>query len=183
MLGTLVVSVAVAERAAAQVVPDRPTAAPAGAFRLPDPFQSLDEVYPGLRITSDSRAPAAEFRPRPKASWLQPHADSPETAARSLETTTAWQRLRDYRSRIGIRVLTLWETPGSTVSLQAGKHGGPSLQWSSRVMGRGDEASRGLLDHLVSATTGGMRRAASAGPIDHGTHPTPHLAEGHLDTR
>ena len=183
MLGTMVVTMAVAERAAAQAAPDRATPAQARAFRLPDPLQSLAEVYPGLRVAPDAPAAGAEFRPRPQASWLQPQADRAQGADRPLETTTAWQRLRDYRSRIGIRVLTLWETPGSTVSLQAGKHGGPSLQWSSRVMGRGDEASRGLLDHLVSATTGGMRRAASAGPIDHGTHPTPHLAEGHLDTR
>ncbi len=55
--------------------------------------------------------------------------------------------------------MTLWESKRSTVSLQAGKHGGPSLQWSSRLMNRGG-ASRGLLDRFVASSLG----AAGFGP-------------------
>jgi uncharacterized membrane protein (UPF0136 family) len=63
------------------------------------------------------------------------------------------QRLADYRSQGRLQLLTLWQSPRSMVSLQAGKHGGPSLQWSSRVMTRGG-ATRGLLDRFVASSLG-----------------------------
>ncbi len=66
-----------------------------------------------------------------------------------LRDTSVWQRLADYRAHGRIRLLTLWETGGSSVSLQAGKKGEPSLQWTSRSMNRGG-ATRGVLDQLVS---------------------------------
>ena len=128
-------------------------------LRLPDSLQSLNEVYPGLRVPPPPAPVAAEFCPRPQAPWMRRYPDGFEEAPRSLRATTGWQRLRDFRSRVGVRVLTLWESPGSTISLQAGKRGGPSLQWSSRVMGHGDEASRGLLDALLASTAEGLRRS------------------------
>jgi hypothetical protein len=79
-----------------------------------------------------------------------------------FRTTTVWQRLNEYRAQDRVRVLTLWETGGSNVSLQADKKGGPSLQWSSSWTSQ-SRASHGVLDRLLSATLKGMiSRAGSS---------------------
>jgi hypothetical protein len=70
-----------------------------------------------------------------------------------LQVDSVWQRLAEYRSQGRVQLLTLWESPRNMVSLQASKHGGPSLQWSSRVMNRGG-ATRGLLDRFVASSLG-----------------------------
>jgi hypothetical protein len=67
----------------------------------------------------------------------------------ALHSTTVWQRLKDFRANGRVRLLTLWETQGSTISLQASTHGDPSLQWSSRSMNRGG-ATRGVFDQWAS---------------------------------
>ena len=87
-----------------------------------------------------------------------------------IDDTTVWQRLAEYRTRDRVRVLTLWESGASTVSLQAGKRGDPSLQWTSRLMNRGG-ATRGLLDHffpVIAAHESGGGRGFS-----HPTGPQP----------
>jgi hypothetical protein len=128
---------------------------------IPDPLWSLREMYPGLAVPKMATESTREFRPRVNS--LQP----PESDAyrmntsRALQITTAWQRLTDFRSRGGVRMLTLLESTGGTVSLQAGRHGDPSLQWSSRTMNRGG-ASRGLLDHLFTEVTHGARDTLQA---------------------
>jgi hypothetical protein len=96
-----------------------------------------------------------EFRPRTPSLLEAPTPAGPESMNRSqaLPLTSAWQRLADYRSQGRVQLLTLWESKRSTVSLQAGKHGGPSLQWSSRLMNRGG-ATRGLLDRFVASSLG-----------------------------
>jgi hypothetical protein len=71
-----------------------------------------------------------------------------------LRGTTVWQRMEEYRVHDGVRLLTLWESRGSTVSLQAGKRGDPSLQWSSRLTSHGG-VTRGLLDQLFSVSIAG----------------------------
>jgi hypothetical protein len=71
-----------------------------------------------------------------------------------LRGTTVWQRLEEYRSHDGVRLLTLWESRSSSVSLQAGKRGDPSLQWSSRLTSHGGP-TRGLLDRLFSVSFAG----------------------------
>jgi hypothetical protein len=71
-----------------------------------------------------------------------------------LWNSTVWQRMNDYRSRDRVRLLTLWESSGSSVSLQAGRHGDPSLQWTSRSMNRGG-STRGVLDQLFSVSIAG----------------------------
>ena len=68
--------------------------------------------------------------------------------------TTVWQRMSEYKSHDRVRVLTLWETSGSTVSLQAGRRGAASLQWTSRAMNRGG-STRGLLDRLIVGSLAG----------------------------
>ncbi len=82
-----------------------------------------------------------------------------------LHYTTVWQRLSEYKSRDRVRVLTLWESTGSSVSLQAGKRGDPSLQWTSRLMNRGGSI-RGLLDRLFSVSL-----ADAAGSFRKSTRP------------
>ncbi len=65
-----------------------------------------------------------------------------------LSTTTSLERLRDCEASHGVSLMTLWQFRSSTLSLQAGRNGEPTLRWSSRAMHR-DEATRGLLDALV----------------------------------
>jgi hypothetical protein len=80
-------------------------------------------------------------------------ASAPST---SLPLTSPWQHLADYRSQGRVQLLTLWQSPRNMVSLQSGKHGGPSLQWSSRVMNHGG-ATRGVLDRFVASSLGAAR--------------------------
>lgn len=68
-----------------------------------------------------------------------------------IGSSTLWQRLAEYRVRDRVRLLTLWETGGSSVSLLAGKKGGPSLQWTSRLMNRG-APTRGVLDRFLASS-------------------------------
>lgn len=94
---------------------------------------------------------ATDFRPR-RHSILDPDPTLNMTdEAPMLRGTTVWQRMADYKSRDRVRLLTLWESSGSTVSLQAGKRGDPSLQWTSRFMNRGG-STRGLLDQWFSVS-------------------------------
>jgi hypothetical protein len=110
---------------------------------------------PSKSLGSEPQFSTSEFRER-KPSLVQepPPADTeslPPTQA--FQTTSAWQRLADYRSQGRVQLLTLWESKHSFVSLQSGKHGGPSLQWTSRLMNRGG-ATRGLLDRFVASSLG-----------------------------
>jgi hypothetical protein len=108
---------------------------------------------------------ATEFFPRKHTVFDH---DPPIGDTPMLRGTTVWQRLDEYRTHDGLRLLTLWESHGSTVSLQAGKRGDPSLQWNSRRTSH-DGATRGLLDRLFSVSIAGagnsLRNAAhSANP-------------------
>src|SRR5260370_8775449 len=97
---------------------------------------------------------ATEFRPRKRTIFdgdpmVNSFGDAP-----MVRGTTVWQRMSEYKSHDRVRLLTLWESSGSTVSLQAGKRGAPSLQWTSRAMNRGG-STRGLLDRLFSVSLAG----------------------------
>ena len=78
-----------------------------------------------------------------------------------IDDTTVWQRLAEYRTRDRVQVLTLWKSGASTVSLQAGKKGSPTLQWTSRLMNRG-AATRGLLDRLFPVSAFGESSGSRA---------------------
>jgi hypothetical protein len=121
-----------------------PTAATAAAAAANDNEYSTTEFRQRKTGTLDSQ-PAPELEPS-----LQ---------AQPLHAPSAWQRLADYRAQSRVQLLTIWQSARSTVSLQTGHHGGPSLQWSSRVMNRGG-ATRGLLDQFVSSSL----NAAGLGP-------------------
>jgi hypothetical protein len=75
-----------------------------------------------------------------------------------LHGTTVWQRMSEYKSSGGVRLLTLWHAQSGSISLQAGKRGDPSLQWTSGLSKRGD-ATRGLFDQLFSVS---LARASSS---------------------
>ncbi len=87
-----------------------------------------------------------------------------------IDDTTVWQRLAEYRTHGRVRVLTLWESGASTVSLQAGKKGDPSLQWTSRLMNHGG-ATRGLLDHFFPVI--GTHESGGGRGFPHSTGPQP----------
>ncbi len=117
------------------------------------------DLYTKFRVAPNSMYSTAEFRPR-GASLAPPKADVPAPeAVPALHETTMWERMAEYRTSRGIRLLTLWESSGSSLSLQTGRGGGPSLQWTSRSLGRG-EGTHSLLDHFFSTTVAQMQPAS-----------------------
>jgi hypothetical protein len=118
-------------------MPSLPTLETAQLFKVP-----LVTDNPGFSST--------EFRPR-KRGVFDDELANPLGSAPMLRDTTVWQRMSEYKSHDRVRLLTLWESSASTVSLQAGKHGDPSLQWTSRWMNHGG-ATQGLLDRWFSAS-------------------------------
>jgi hypothetical protein len=109
---------------------------------------------------SESDFSSTDFRPRRRASTARAMTDYGSSDP-MFRTTTVWQRLNEFRAQDRVRVLTLWETRGSNVSLQAGKKGDPSLQWSSSWTSQ-SRASHGLLDRLLSASLNGMISRANS---------------------
>jgi hypothetical protein len=110
----------------------------------------------GRPVAENRSFSATEFSPR-KSSMRA--ADSARKAsalfdAPMLQDTSVWQQLTQYRSQDRLRLLTLWQARGSTLSLQTGRHGGPSLQWSTPWMNR-EDAPRGLFDRLIPAPSRG----------------------------
>ena len=88
---------------------------------------------------------------------------------------TVWERLQEYRNRDGVRLLTLWESRASAVSIQTNRKGDPTLQWTSRLMNRGG-ATRGLLDRWMPASV--FRSLARSAGAASGKTPSP-LAAPH----
>jgi hypothetical protein len=143
---------------------------PASAFMLPLPssYPAVPSSYQTVDLPVLKSFSAAEFRPRGHSILVKDSGLGDAEDAPMLRGTTVWQRLSDYRSRDRVRVVTLWETGGSSVSLQAGKKGDPSLQWTSRLMNRGG-ATRGLLDQLLATSLGGVARGLHLAPHAAGT--------------
>jgi hypothetical protein len=131
----------------------------ASPLRIPVNYQALD-------LTADKAFPTQDFRPRGRSMLEQYSPAGGFTDMPLMSDTTAWQRLSEYRVHDRVRVLTLWETGGSSVSLQAGRKGNPSLQWTSRLMSRSGSA-HGLLDELFArpfSTLTRSQRVASHSP-------------------
>jgi hypothetical protein len=114
----------------------------------------------------------SEFRPR-KPGLLDNTAALSETFvidAPMLGDTSLARELREARSQDRVRLLTLWQTRASSLSLQAGRRGAPSLQWTTPLMHR-DAALPGLFDRLLAVSPrgfGGSFRGGTlrtAGPI------------------
>jgi hypothetical protein len=127
---------------------------------LGDLRQSSFSAFESMAAPGNFAAPPAltfqafsttEFRPRHHAAFDSDTAVTVFGDAPILRSTTVWQRMAEYKSQNRVRVLTLWESSGSTVSIQAGRRGDPSLQWTSRLMNRGG-STQGLLDRLFSVS-------------------------------
>jgi hypothetical protein len=138
-----------------------------GDFRQSPPLSNSS-----IRPPADFAAPvdagnpnfsSTDFRPRKATLFDRDPSAAAFDDTPMLHGTTVWQRMADYKSHDGVRLLTLWESRGSTISLQAGRKGDPSLQWTSRLMNRGG-STRGLLDRWFSvslANAGNSLRGAS----------------------
>ena len=129
---------------------------PAPAMAIRDP-----EFFTVPKSTDAPTFSATDFRPRKHTVLDGDPIVGTFGDAPMLRNTTVWQRLSEYRSRDRVRLLTLWESSSSSVSLQAGKRGDPSLQWSSRLMNH-DGSTKGLLDRLLSVSFGGGGSPRSA---------------------
>jgi hypothetical protein len=121
---------------------------------------SLFEGPQAYRVPSapESKFLTRDFRPR-GASIADADSRLNPADGDLVHDNTVWQRLAEYRTHDRVRVLTLWESGASTVSLQAGRKGDPSLQWTSRLMNRGG-ATHGLLDRLFPVSVFGEHSAA-----------------------
>jgi hypothetical protein len=76
-----------------------------------------------------------------------------------LRDTSIARGVSEAKTQDRVRLLTLWQTRASSLSLQAGKRGAPSLQWSTPWMHR-DAASRGLFDRWLAVSPRSFGSAA-----------------------
>ena len=104
----------------------------------------------------ESRAfSATEFRPRRQGlSGADPARHEASIIDAPMLDTSVARQWRESKSQGRVRLLTLWQSSVSSVSLQAGKHGMPSLQWSTPWMHR-DVASRGVFDRFLTVSPRG----------------------------
>jgi hypothetical protein len=138
----------------------------AGELRLlSSPAQpAIAQAFAVPGLPESQQFSATDFRRRKHSVFdndpVESYGDPP-----MLRGTTVWQRMAEYKSHDRVRLLTLWETSGSTISLQAGKKGDPSLQWNSRLMNRGG-STHGLLDRIftMSLAHAGSRLRGAARP-------------------
>jgi hypothetical protein len=113
--------------------------------------------FPALFAFSAPRAETQVFSPtefRPRKRGLEAADAGSEAAvidAPMLRDTSIAGELSEAKTQDRVRLLTLWQSRASSLSLQAGKHGVPSLQWSTPWMHR-DAASRGLFDRLLAVS-------------------------------
>jgi hypothetical protein len=144
---------------------------PLGPLAPPEPLKPVALDLRMSDLPESKIFPQADFRPHGHSILEKEPATSGFEDAPMLHGTTVWQRLSDYRTHDQVRLLTLWETGGSTISLLAGKKGEPSLQWTSRSMSHG-HATGGLLDHLFSTSLESAARGLRFSPRTSGTDAT-----------
>jgi hypothetical protein len=130
-------------RATQALAGDRPSNLDSAPI-FPAPFVSAKPL-------ADDAFSATEFRPRKHDVVGLDSARSGASIidAPMLRSTSVWQQLADYKSQDRVRLLTLWQTRGSSLSLQAGRRGAPSLQWSTPWVHR-EGTSQGLFDRLLA---------------------------------
>jgi hypothetical protein len=141
---------------AAEQMPVDPAALkpePAGLHQhaaLSVPMFAAPDSYSLAGLPETKTFSTKDFRPRGHSILdSDPHLNLEDDAL--VHDTSVWQQLSDYRVRDRIRVLTLFQSHASELSLQAGKGGAPSLQWTSRLSNWRHD-SRGLLDRLFPVT-------------------------------
>src|SRR6202044_2310089 len=147
-----------------------PGAAPGSAvagFRRSPPIAVAAVAHPEIfTLPKDAGAPTfspTDFRPRKRTVFDRDPILGSSADAPLLENTTVWQRMSEYRSQDRVRPLTLWQSRGSAVSLQAGKHGDPSLQWNSRFMNH-DGSTPGGFDRLLPISFAGAHNGPHTAP-------------------
>ncbi len=131
----------------------------------PSPFSAFagkPDAFALQDYTLKESAPR-EFRPRPHSAT-----EAPAKGEDSLmDDRDTWQRLAsEYRVQRRVRVLTLWDAGWSSVSLQAGKHGDPYLQWTGHLFGH-SEAHRGVLDRWMPGTPGASAGSSASRGVVH----------------
>jgi hypothetical protein len=156
MLFTLVRSSEALAADQASLAPAALDAGVGGIRRSSQPIPTLTLTLPQdpftlSAITEKPAFSATDFRPRRPTLFDKDPVASTFGETSLLRDTTVWQRLSEYRSHDRVRVLTLWESKSSSVSLQAGRRGDPSLQWTSRLMNRGG-STQGVLDRWFSTS-------------------------------
>jgi hypothetical protein len=131
-------------------------------------MDSIPERFQAGTLSEPKTFSNEEFRPRTQSAYQTPPSAPVENrppVENGPKNGTVWERFADFRSRNQVRLLTLWQAGGSSLSLQAGRKGPPSLQWTSRLMNRGG-APRGVLDELLPDSLGRT--------LSRGLHLTPH---------
>jgi hypothetical protein len=121
-------------------------------YTLSDPKLSASSDYRVAEVAETKSYSATEFRPHGRSIFdADPRLNPPVSTITTDKNFL--RRIDDYRSHDRVRVLTLWDTGASAVSIQAQK-GGPSLQWTSHLFNHGG-AKEGLLDQLIPVTVFG----------------------------
>jgi hypothetical protein len=131
-----------AQALAGDHTPGAKPASPIAAWMFAPPL--VTSIPPALPQTA-----AAEFSPRrrglPDGNFA---AGETSVFAPMIEDTSLARRMAESKSQNRVRLLTLWQSRVSSVSLQAGRHGAPTLQWSTPWMHH-EGSSRGLFDRLI----------------------------------
>jgi hypothetical protein len=118
-----------------------------------------------------------DFRPRGRSMF-----DTPARPGGSEDFSfnkNTWQRLNEYRTRDRVRVLTLWESGVSAISIQTDHKGDPSLQWTSSLMNHGG-ASHGVLDQLFPTSLFGGTTPVTRSPSSQPSRITGALSALHI---
>ncbi len=107
---------------------------------------------------------ATEFKPRARGFAEAGSARSGGFLIDAPPQDTSVARLMaEFKSQDRVRLLTLWQSRTSSVSLQAGKRGAPSLQWSTPFTHR-EGSARGLFDRLLPVLPHGGLAASRNNP-------------------
>jgi hypothetical protein len=135
-------------------------------YTLSDPLLKAPIEYRLSELPDTKLYSATEFRPRGRSIFDADPRLSPPGGA-PVADKNFLQRLNEYRSHDRVRVLTLWDTGASAVSIQTDHKGDPSLQWTSHLFNKGG-ATQGLLDQLFPVSVFGgtthVTRSATSQP-------------------
>jgi hypothetical protein len=135
-------------------------------YTLSDPLLTAPREYRLTELPETKSYSATEFRPRGHSIFDADPRLSPPGGTLTADKNLL-QRFNDYRSHDRVRVLTLWDTGASAISIQTDHKGDPSLQWTSHLFNRGG-ATQGLLDHLFPVSVFGgtthITRSATSQP-------------------
>lgn len=130
------------------------SAVSASGFTIPENY-----AIPGVPETKS--VSSRDFRPHATSMFNSEHILN-VTDESLMSDTPVWHSLSDYSTLGRVRVLTLWQSSANSISLQAGKKGTPSLQWTAHLFTRSTGSPRvaGLLDRLFPVSVAGESNSA-----------------------